>query len=145
MLFTNDKLIWLWYYWNIGMHNFQKWLIKTEVPDCYYAFVVEWAQFGELRLWSIFFCVSCRAALRLLPISSWSSVAVFHSLVSLDRNDAYANTQIRKLYGIACWASSVRNFSSDFTSKRSITMGKYKGGRALSSFFFMKFSLNYRI
>lgn len=143
MLFTNDKLIWLWYYWNIGMHNFQKWLIKTEVPDCYYAFVVEWAQFGELRLWSIFFCVSCRAAF--LPISSWSSVAVFHSLVSLDRNDAYANTQIRKLYGIACWASSVRNFSSDFTSKRSITMGKYKGGRALSSFLSMKFSLNYRI
>ena len=143
MLFTNDKLIWLWYYWNIGMHNFQKWLIKTEVPDCYYAFVVEWAQFGELRLWSIFFCVSCRAAF--LPISSWSSVAVFPSLVSLDRNDAYANTQIRKLYGIACWASSVRNFSSDFTWKRSLTMGKYKGGWALSSFFFMKFSLNYRI
>lgn len=143
MLFTNDKLIWLWYYWNIGMHNFQKWLIKTEVPDCYYAFVVEWAQFGELRLWSIFFYVSCRAAF--LSISSWSSVAVFHSLVSLDRNDAYANTQIRKLYGIACWASSVRNFSSDFTSERSIIMGKYKGGRALSSFFFMKFSLNYRI
>lgn len=142
MLFTNDKLIWLWYYWNIGMHNFQKWLIKTEVPDCYYAFVVEWAQFGELRLWSIFFCVSCRAAF--LPISSWSSVAVFHSLVSLDRNDAYANTQIRKLY---CLLSLIRSelFSSDFTSKRSITMGKYKGGRALSSFFFMKFSLNYRI
>lgn len=142
MLFTNDKLIWLWYYWNIGMHNFQKWLIKTEVPDCYYAFVVEWAQFGELRLWSIFFCVSCRAAF--LPISSWSSVAVFHSLVSLDRNDAYANTQIRKLY---CLLSLIRSelFSSDFTSKRSITMGKYKGRRALSSFFFMKFSLNYRI
>lgn len=142
MLFTNDKLIWLWYYWNIGMHNFQKWLIKTEVPDCYCAFVVEWAQFGELRLWSIFFCVSCRAAF--LPISSWSSVAVFHSLVSLDRNDAYANTQIRKLY---CLLSLIRSelFSSDFTSKRSITMGKYKGGRALSSFFFMKFSLNYRI
>ena len=142
MLFTNDKLIWLWYYWNIGMHNFQKWLIKTEVPDCYYAFVVEWAQFGELRLWSIFFCVSCRAAF--LPISSWSSVAVFHSLVSLDRNDAYANTQIRKLY---CLLSLIRSelFSSDFTSKRSITMGKYKGGRALRSFFFMKFSLNYRI